>query len=153
MSTVCAERELEASCVGGRSTFIFLFFFSRACTRASDTLGTMFWQKGSLLPLVNIYVDGRYDEGDVALSGKQKKGWSVSQVTFTARLSDELKSTSEKKEARSQAVYQQSKRLNRPAPTSRSPRLTVQKRMRKTRRVPFNTFAPPTGGWSTWETA
>ena len=149
MSTVCAARELEASCVGRRSTFTFLLLFLHLPAQERLTLLVQCFGRRVPSSLSSIFTaDGRYDEGDVALSGKQNQCWSVSQVTFTARLSKELKSTSEKQEARSKAVYQQTKRLNRP-----SPRLTVQKRMRKTRRVPFNTFAPPTGGCSTRETA
>ena len=51
-------------------------------------------------------------------------------ITFAALPQKKLK------EIQRQALSQQTKRFNRPAQTSRSPRLTVQKKVKKTRKVP-----------------
>ena len=43
-------------------------------------------------PLFCVVIDGRYDEGDVALpASKQNQCWSVPQATFTTRMSETSK--------------------------------------------------------------
>ena len=83
------------------------------------------------------------------LQSWQNQCWSVSHATSTHHLDvQRVKKTPPQQkptDTQRQALYKKPERPNRPVPTSQSPRLTVQNKVRKPRKVPFKHAR--TTGW------
>ena len=100
------------------------------------------------MPLMNLNLifDGHYDEGVGGPACKRASSNAGPSLKFHSAREclKRLNSSSETTQAQIQAL-RRTKRLNRPAQTSRPQQLTVDNKVRTTRTVPFDTLAPPTG--------